>query len=101
MILSTRWLKIRALRFLVHSDRWPSVAHGVGQPQATRNHYGQNRSEKSASLAGFSLTRNAWLSRVREYLDCRSFFSSSKPPSASMIARKLGGESQFVFSVAQ
>ena len=40
-----------------------------------------------ASVPGLSLVRKAWLSGVREYLDWRSFFSSSKPTSASMTER--------------
>jgi len=49
---------------------------------------GKIDAKNPASAPVVLLIRNAWLSGAREYFDWRSFFSSSKPTSASMIARK-------------
>ena len=89
MIVSTSWLKNS-----VPSVSWFTAT--AGRPLRTMSVSRSQREiitgkidpKNPASEPGFSLIRNAWLSGVKEYLDCRSFFSSSKPTSASMIARK-------------
>jgi len=89
-----------ALGFLVHAT--------AGRPSRTisvsRSHpksLPQNRSEKSGERARFFADKKCLLSGIREYLDWRSFFSSSKPTSASMIARNPRSDAPVSFLTCQ
>src|SRR5438045_60633 len=93
MIVSTSWLKnsVASVSWFTATAGRPSRTTSVSRSQREII-TGKIDPKNPASVPGFSLIRNAWLSGLRQYFDWRSFFSSSKPTNASMIVRKPRGD---------